>query len=71
MDWKAEVGKLPDIQACDREIDRLQAARRDLAAGRALAELTKRVADTEARLPRLRAEREAVVRQQRLDDLAR
>ncbi len=71
MDWKAEVGKLPDIQACDREIDRLRAERRDLAAGGALAELTKRAADIEARLLRLRVEREAVVRQQRLDDLAR
>ncbi len=71
MDWKAEVAKLPDIQAADREIDRLRTERRDLAAGKTVADLSKQVAGAEAALGRLRSERETVARQQRLDDLAR
>jgi predicted nucleic acid-binding Zn-ribbon protein len=71
VDWKAELNRLPEIQACDREIDRLRAERRDLAAGTGTADLAKRVAEAEARLARLRVEREGVARQQRLDDLAR
>lgn len=71
MDWKPELRKLPDIQALDREIDHLRSERRELEAGKAAADLAKRVADGEARLQRVRTEREALARQQRLDDLAR
>jgi predicted nucleic acid-binding Zn-ribbon protein len=71
LDWKAELAKLPGIQGCDRAIDHLRQQRRELAAGSATAEVAKRVANAEAQLARLRAERAAVVRQQRVDDLAR